>query len=338
MPDFFEGLAGAVDAAVAAEEAAGVAFALGGAEGEGDLNFVAGGDVEGGEVGGAGVEAGADVVGEEEAVQGGGVGEGAIAADKFEAVGGEGAFGGAAMEEGDMAGKIEAEGILGEEGAALGVEVADDVHGALFAAFAEDPLDVGGDGDAAGAGGGVLEDDGGKFEGGVEGDVDGGGGGESFFGSFEDAIAVAVAAGSGAAAGGGAGHGGPDAAGFVVADIEGFAGGVGDGVVMPGGEAELVGVFFPGIGGAGFADDGAEVGVGQDVDPGGGGGRAGLGLDDVFASVGGEAAEAVEVFELAGREGGGRFIAVGGDGRQELGDVGVGDDAAVDLAKFPRCL
>ena len=271
------------------------------------------------------------MVGELCAAQGGGGGERAIAANKFEAVGGEGAVAGAAMEEGDAVGEIEAEGILGKKGTALGVELADDVHGALFAAFAEDPLDIGGDGDAPGAGGSIAQDNGGKFERGVEGNVDGGGAGEPFFGALEDGIAVTVAAGGGGAADGRAGHGRPDAAGFVVADIEGFAGGVGDGVVMPGGEAELVGVFFPGIGGPGFADDGAEVGVGQDVDPGGGGGGAGCDLDDVFPSVGGEAAEAVEVFELAGGEGGGRFIAITGDGGQEFGDIGIGDNTAVDL-------
>ncbi len=193
------------------------------------------GGISKGREGGAGVEGGADAVGEAFAAEGGGVGEGAVASDEFEAVGGEGAVGGAAVEEGDAVGEVEVEGVLGEEGAALGVEAGDDVHGVLLAAFAEDPFDIGGDGDAAGAVGGVAQDEGGEFDGGGEGDVDGGFAGETVFGAFEDGVAVSVAADDGGASGGGAGGGGPDVPGFVVADVEGFAGGIGDGVVVPGG-------------------------------------------------------------------------------------------------------
>ncbi len=136
------------------------------------------------------------------------------------------------------------------------------MHGVLRAALAEDPVAAGGDGNAPGAGGGVAQDDERELDGIGDGDVDGGFAGQAVFGVFEDGVAVAVAADGGGAAGGGARRGGPDAAGFVVAEVEVLAGGIGDGVVVPGGEAELVGVLRPGIGAAGFADDGAEGGVG----------------------------------------------------------------------------
>ena len=76
---------------------------------------------------------------------------------------------------------------------------------------------------------------------------------------------------------------------------------VGDRIVVPGREAEAVGVFAPSVRAAAFGDDGAEVWIGNDVAPGGGRGGIGGDVDDIFPPIGREAADAVEGGKAAAR-------------------------------------
>ncbi|KAG0767431.1 hypothetical protein G6F22_017655 [Rhizopus arrhizus] len=86
----------------------------------------------------------------------------------------------------------------------------------------------------------------------------------------------------------------------LVAQIEGFAAGVGDAVVVPGRQAELMGVARPAIGLPAFRDHGADRGIGNDVDPGRRRALVACGGDDVFLAVGREAAQAVGVQQPPG--------------------------------------
>ena len=102
-------------------------------------------------------------------------------------------------------------------------------------------------------------------------------------------------------------RGRPETPALLVADVERLAAGVGDRVVVPGREPEFVAVLRPGVGAAALGDDGAELRVGDHVDPRRGRGLAGREDDDVLAAVAAEAAQAVEERQVALRElGGGR--------------------------------
>lgn len=173
-PDFFQRLAGAAGAGLVAQPAAGFVLAARGAEAEDDLDLLARRDLEPGLDRGAGIEAGADAVGEVLAPQGGGRGERAVAADEFGAVGGQAAVFAAAMEEREPVGEIEAERVLREEGAALRVEAGDDVHGAGVALLAEHPFAVARHGHAPRLVGAVVQRDRRELERGADGHVDGG--------------------------------------------------------------------------------------------------------------------------------------------------------------------
>ena len=66
-------------------------------------------------------------------------------------------------------------------------------------------------------------------------------------------------------------HGGgrrrPELAGLLVAEVNGLAGRIGDGIVAPGGQAVHLAVAGPGVAAAGLGDQAAEAGVGEHVDP-----------------------------------------------------------------------
>src|SRR5512142_3499297 len=120
---------------------------------------------------------------------------------------------------------------------------------------------------------------------------------------LEDAVAEAVPAHVAVDAGRGERRRRPEPSGLLVPDVEGLARGVAHRVVVPGRQPELVGVLDPGIGAPAFADDGADLGAGDDVGPRRPCGLTGLERNDVFAAVRREAAQPVAEDALPGREG-----------------------------------
>ena len=98
------------------------------------------------------------------------------------------------------------------------------------------------------------------------------------------------------------GRRGPEAAGLFIAQEERLAAAIAHRVVMPGGEAEFVGILAPGVSRTALRDDGAEVRIGQHVHPGRGCDFAGRQRKDIFAPVGGEATQPVGQNQIAPRE------------------------------------
>ncbi|MCY1211346.1 hypothetical protein D9M71_40120 [compost metagenome] len=78
--------------------------------------------------------------------------------------------------------------------------------------------------------------------------------------------------------------------GLIVAQVKGLATGVTDRIVLPGRQAEFVGVQVPGIGASTFRDDGAELRIRQHIHPGGRGRDTGFQLEHVLAAVATETA------------------------------------------------
>ena len=93
----------------------------------------------------------------------------------------------------------------------------------------------------------------------IERDIDPQLGVDAVFRVFEDAVAEAVPGDIGSRAAAGQRRGRPEVAALFVADVEGLSARIGDRIVVPGRQAELVGVFAPGVGAAALGDDGAEI-------------------------------------------------------------------------------
>ena len=153
---------------------------------------------------------------------------------------------------------------------------------------------------------------------------------------LEDAVAEAVPADVGSVSAG-EWRGGPEVAALLVAEVEGFAARIAHRVVPPGREAELVGVLAPRVCRAALRDDGAEVWVGQHVNPGRRRHLPGGGRNHVLPPIRAEPPEAVEEDEVgAGRRGrrlrSGLVGTVGSDRRE--GRHGFCETAAtVDLVR-----
>ena len=94
-------------------------------------------------------------------------------------------------------------------------------------------------------------------------------------------------------------RGGPDRRGFLVAQIQRFAGTVGQRVVVPRRQAILAAVQRPAETQAGLADDAAEALIGQHVAPGGRGALIRLEVNQVVAAIGAEAANTVIRAQIA---------------------------------------
>ena len=123
----------------------------------------------------------------------------------------------------------------------------------------------------------------------------------------------------------------PEFSRFFVTQIDGFAVEIRHGVVVPGGEPELVAVFRPGIGAAPFRYHGAELRVGDHVHPGRGRGLAGGQDRHILAAVVAESAPTVEQRQivLRGLVGQGRLGSAAK--RLQQRDRDVGPPAALGL-------
>ena len=86
-----------------------------------------------------------------------------------------------------------------------------------------------------------------------------------------------------------------------VADVKGFTTGIAHRIIAPRGEAELMGIFAPGVSHAAFGKDGSKLSICQHVHPGCRGYVCGRRCNHVLAPIGGEAAEPVVEEEIAGR-------------------------------------
>ena len=170
--------------------------------------------------------------------------------------------------------------------------------GAVFAPqVAEHPLDVTGRAQLARAARHVGEPQHRELHRRVEGDEDRQLGTDAVRGVLEHAVAEAVAGLElrGPRAVGRAGQGGrrPHVAAFLVAQVDRLAAGVADGIVVPRRQSQFVGVLAPGVGTPGLRDHATEARIGEHVDPRRRRPRPRRRRDDVFASVGGKAADAV---------------------------------------------
>lgn len=113
----------------------------------------------------------------------------------------------AAVEECEAVGEIQTEGVLGEDGAALGIEARDDMHGVLVPIFAQNPFAIAREADAPGPVGGVAQGDGGELERGADGHINSGFGEQARISPLKHAIAVPVPADAGRRGARGTGHG-----------------------------------------------------------------------------------------------------------------------------------
>ena len=154
------------------------------------------------------------------------------------------------------------------ERAAVGIDFGDHVHGRSRPQVAQHPLHVAGGGEPARPARGVAHLEHGELDRRILGHIDPQLGVDAVLGVLEHAVAEAVPGDVGRRAAPGQRRRRPEMAAFLVAQVEGLAARVGDRVVVPGREAELVGVLAPGVGLAALRDDGAEVRIGQHVDPG----------------------------------------------------------------------
>ena len=90
-----------------------------------------------------------------------------------------------------------------------------------------------------------------------------------------------------------------------VAQVKGFAARIAHRVIVPGREAELVGVLAPGVGRAVLREHRPKVWIRQHVDPRRGRRPTGRGRHDVLAPIRGEAPQAVVEDQIATRQPGG---------------------------------
>ena len=117
-----------------------------------------------------------------------------------------------------------------------------------------------------------------------------------------------------------------------IAQIEGLAADIRDGVVVPRGEAELVRVLAPGVGSAAFRDDRAKVRIRQHIHPRGGRDLSRLQANDVLVTVGREAAETVEEQQVLSRKLFARHIVETAQATgNQVGNLRVRPEAAFDL-------
>ena len=168
------------------------------------------------------------------------------------------------------------------------------MHAGFRAQVAHHPFNVAGCRQLPRAARIVAEPEDEKLHGSIHGDINGRFGMDAVIDMLEHAIAKTVTCNIRLAAAERPWHRGPEFARRLVADIERLAAAVADGIVDPRRQAEGMRVLAPCVGGAGFGYDGAEMRIGDDVDPGRGRLAVRACHDDVFAAIGAETAGAVE--------------------------------------------
>ena len=290
------------DAAEPANERARISEVDAGSEGERDLSLLTVREVEHDLHRQTRIEAGADPARQMRPAHARRPGEVAVATDDLEAVTGVRAQLLAAIQERGAPRELAGIDVAGQQRAAARVDLGDHVGHVTGPVLAEYQLEEGGQRQPARSPRAVGQLEQHELEGRIGGDEGAQLAGEAVLDVFEDAVTEAVAGGVCAVAGCGCQSRRPVAAIMLVAEIERLAAAIADRVVVPGRETVIVGVLAPRIGAAALADYGAEVGVGEHIDP--RRGRATLpgGEDDVLAAVRREAAVAVPADEVGTRE------------------------------------
>ena len=119
---------------------------------------------------------------------------------------------------------------------------------------------------------------------------------------LEDAVAESVAADVRLRAAAGQRRGRPEMAALFVAEVKGFSARIAHGVVVPGSEAELVGILAPRAGQAALRDDGSEVRVGQHIHPRRRRHLPVRGRNHILAPIRGESSQPVEEDQIVARQ------------------------------------
>ncbi len=250
----------------------------------------------------AGIKARADPFGQPGQFHADRLGQGAVAADKGGAVAAVGFGRRGDGGKRDPIAIVRVVPILCEKGPGFFIPAGDDMHPGGFAVFAQGQFDVIGYRDPAFPPGCVGQPQPLQFDRLAAVVIDGNEDHEFLF----DAMAVVLKDGISRSMPGPVGHRFPDrrhgrrpeGAAFLVADVEGLRGRIEYRIVGPAGQAVALAVAIPGEAGPGFTDHGPEVWVGDDIDPWRRGVRVGAEIYRVFPSIRGEAAEAVEIFQL----------------------------------------
>ena len=222
----------------------------------------------------------------------------AVAAEEFGAVAGDAAGAGASaavigIEEGDAALEFGVVAVARGQHAAVAVDFGDHVHLRPRMQVAEDPFDIAGGAQPARAPGPVVQLEHAVFHRVLQADVHPQFAGDAVLDMLVHAVAETVARAIRPGSAARQWHRRPHASGLFVAQVEGLARGIADRIVVPWGQAELVRVLAPGIAGRALAHHAAELRVGEHVRPGCGRGLPVLEVDDVFASIGREATDAI---------------------------------------------
>src|SRR5258708_18426038 len=103
---------------------------------------------------------------------------------------------------------------------------------------------------------------------------------------FENRISKAVTGGIREFPPGRQGRRAPVNTALFIPDIESLSGRIADRIIIPGSEAEFVSILMPGISLPAFRNDGAEIWIGEYIDPGRGSRPLPGCGDDIFAAVG----------------------------------------------------
>ena len=237
------------------------------AEREDDLPLLPVGKLKGGLNRGAGVQGGPDPAGEPRPAHRRRTRERAVAPQKLGPVAAQRPRRAVGVEKGGPVGKLRIVGVPRKERPACGVDFGHHVHGRFRSQIPQDPLDVARDGETAGSAGLVFDLEHRELDGRVRGHVHPRLGADAAFRVFEDAVAESVPGDVRRRPAAGQRHRGPEVAAFFIADVKGLPARIAHRVVVPGGEAKLVGILGPGVGGTALGQNGPEMRIRQDIHP-----------------------------------------------------------------------
>src|ERR1019366_8548623 len=148
----------------------------------------------------------------------------------------------------------------------------------------------------------------------------------------EDAVAEPVPADVRCRSAAGQRRGGPEVPALFVTQVTGFSARIAHWVVVPGREAELVGILAPRIGQSVLGNDGSKVRIRQHIHPGCRRHFPVSSRDDVLAPIRGESSQSVEEDQIATRQlRGSREFGTVGSGWHQARDSLLGKAATVDL-------
>ena len=237
------------------------------AEPEDDLALLPVGQIEGYLDRGAGIQGGPHLAGKARARHRRRTSQRAVASEEFGPVAAYGAGRIVHVEERDPVGELRVVRIARKQRAAVRVDFGDHVHGRFRPQIAQHPFHVAGGGEPARPARLVAHFQHRELDRRIQGHVDPQLRADAALGVLEDAVAESVPADVRRRSAAGQRRGRPEMAALFVAQVKRLSARIADRIVVPGREAELVGVLAPGVGQAALRDDGAEMRVGQHIHP-----------------------------------------------------------------------